>query len=150
MRSLGLNSVCLVAFASASLAKIIPDSQILWGPGGKPTTVVKRQATTAATSTRVPDSACTNSAFSRQCWSNGFSAATDFDVKWPTTGRTVTYNLEIINGTCNPDGNGAKPCQLFNNVYPGPTISASTFPSSLTNPTMLTGFQIGGIQFKSP
>ncbi|KAF2874552.1 putative multicopper oxidase, type 1 [Massariosphaeria phaeospora] len=101
---------------------------MLWGPQGPPRTLQVRQATAtsaAPASTRVADSACSNGPLTRQCWSNGFNAATDFDAKWPTTGRTVSYNLEITNGKCNPDGNGEKPCQLFNNQYPGPVISAN-------------------------
>ncbi|KAF2655213.1 multicopper oxidase [Lophiostoma macrostomum CBS 122681] len=88
-----------------------------------PSTKTSTAATT--TSSRAPDSACTNGALTRQCWGNGFSAATDFDVKWPTTGQTRSYNLQITNGTCNPDGNGEKPCQLFNGQYPGPVITAN-------------------------
>lgn len=133
MRFLSLAGTCLVALASTSLAEKIPANQYLWGPQGPPTTIEKRQATSAtptATSTRAADGACTNAPLTRQCWSNGFSAATDFDAKWPSTGKTVTANLEITNGTCNPDGNGAKPCQLFNGVYPGPTITASKLHSA--------------------
>ena len=128
MRFLSLAGTCFVALASTSVAETIPADHYLWGPKGPPTTIDKRQATSAtptATSTKVPDSACTNAPFTRSCWSDGFSAATDFDAKFPTTGKTVPFNLEITNGTCNPDGNGAKPCQLFNGVYPGPTITAS-------------------------
>lgn len=70
------------------------------------------------------DSACTNGPFSRACWKNGFSIATDFDQKFPTTGNTVTYDLTITNSTCNPDGNGDKLCLKINGQYPGPTIRA--------------------------
>lgn len=128
MRFLSLAGTCLMAFVSTSIAEKIPKDHYLWGPQGAPTTIEKRQATSTTatpTSTRAADAACTNGPLTRQCWSNGFSAATDFDAKWPTTGKTVTYNFEITNSTCNPDGNGAKPCQLVNGVYPGPTISAS-------------------------
>ncbi|KAK4496153.1 hypothetical protein PRZ48_012132 [Zasmidium cellare] len=71
------------------------------------------------------DGACTNGPLTRACWSDGFSIATDFDQKFPTTGNTVTYNLEITNGTCNPDGHGERICFLINGQYPGPTIRAS-------------------------
>jgi hypothetical protein len=51
------------------------------------------------------DAACSNTANTRACWSNGFSIATDFDAKSPETGRDVTYNLEITNTTSlSPDG----------------------------------------------
>ncbi|KAI9653733.1 MAG: hypothetical protein M1821_006927 [Bathelium mastoideum] len=46
-------------------------------------------------------------------------------IKWPNTGNTVFYNLEVTNTTCNPDGNGDRICMLFNNQYPGPTIRAN-------------------------
>ncbi|KAF2471867.1 putative multicopper oxidase, type 1 [Lindgomyces ingoldianus] len=112
MRIQYLVSTCLAAITSTSLAEHIPFDHIL---------------TTSATptSTKVADSACTNGPLTRSCWSNGYSVATDFDAKWPTTGNTVSYNLEITNGTCNPDGHGSKPCQLFNNQYPGPLITAN-------------------------
>ncbi|KAF2786927.1 multicopper oxidase [Melanomma pulvis-pyrius CBS 109.77] len=114
MRFLSVISTCLVALASTSFAEV----HYLWGPEATSTTAT-------STSTRVADSACTNGPLTRTCWSSGYSAATDFDAKWPTTGKTVTYSLEITNGTCNPDGHGSKPCQLFNNQYPGPTITAN-------------------------
>lgn len=51
------------------------------------------------------DPACTNTANTRACWSSGFSIATDFDAKYPDTGRDITYNLEITNTTTlSPDG----------------------------------------------
>ncbi|KAF2137677.1 multicopper oxidase [Aplosporella prunicola CBS 121167] len=85
--------------------------------------MVKRQA--ATTTSRVADPACTNGPLSRSCWAPGFSIATDFDAKWPDTGKTVTASLEITNTTCNPDGHGDRVCLLFNNQYPGPTIVAN-------------------------
>ncbi|KAI7541231.1 laccase precursor, partial [Hortaea werneckii] len=74
---------------------------------------------------QVADGACKNGPYTRACWSNGYSIATDFDQKFPTTGSTVTYDLEITNSTCNPDGNGERLCLLINNQYPGPLIRAS-------------------------
>ncbi|KAF2434506.1 hypothetical protein EJ08DRAFT_581930 [Tothia fuscella] len=100
--------------------------------------MVKRQATSAPvstrtsstasvapTSTKAPDKACSNGPLTRACWSDGFSIATDFDTKWPNTGKTVHYDLEITNTTCNPDGNGDRLCMLINKQYPGPTIIAN-------------------------
>lgn len=115
----------LVALAAASN---LPADHILWGPGGPPQTLVKRQASptsSKATASRTPDSVCVNGPNTRGCWSGGYSIATDFDAKWPTTGRTVKYNLDITNSTCNPDGAVARPCLLFNGQYPGPTLYAS-------------------------
>ncbi|KAJ4380695.1 laccase, multicopper oxidase, benzenediol:oxygen oxidorectuctase [Didymella sp. IMI 355093] len=72
------------------------------------------------------DGACTNTARTRQCWSDGYSISTDFDAKAPPAGTTVTYNFEITN-TTKPhlDGSpGMREFQLINNQYPGPTIRA--------------------------
>ena len=74
---------------------------------------------------QVTDSSCTNGQFTRACWGDGFSIATDFDLKFPTTGNTVTYNLEITNATCNPDGGPSKWCTLVNGQFPGPVIRAT-------------------------
>ena len=83
-------------------------------------------ATSSATTTsKSADPQCTNDATHRSCWSNGYSIATDFDQKHPNTGNTVSYNLELTNTTCNPDGNGARTCLLVNGQYPGPTITAN-------------------------
>ncbi|KAL9097158.1 MAG: hypothetical protein Q9165_000585 [Trypethelium subeluteriae] len=79
----------------------------------------------SASSTKSADGSCSNGALTRSCWGNGYSIATDFDQKHPTTGNTVSYNLEITNTTCNPDGNGARTCLLINKQYPGPTITAN-------------------------
>ncbi len=38
------------------------------------------------------DGACTNTARTRSCWSNGYSIATDFDAKAPPDGTTVTVS----------------------------------------------------------
>lgn len=108
----------------------IPEDHKLWGQGGRPSgmKLMPRQTSSAAspaTTTAVADSSCKNGAFTRSCWSNGYSLATDFDTKWPTTGVTVKYNLEITNTTCNQDGHGEKLCMLINNQYPGPTITAN-------------------------
>ncbi|KAL9065002.1 MAG: hypothetical protein Q9157_007632, partial [Trypethelium eluteriae] len=79
----------------------------------------------SASSTKSADGSCSNGALTRSCWGNGYSIATDFDQKHPTTSQTVSYNLEITNTTCNPDGNGARTCLLINGQYPGPTITAN-------------------------
>lgn len=94
--------VCLTTFSSLSIGAVLPVKQI-----------------------DERDTACTNGPLTRACWSNGYSIATDFDQKFPTTGNTVTYNLELTNGTCHPDGHGQRLCLLINNQYPGPTIRAT-------------------------
>jgi FtsP/CotA-like multicopper oxidase with cupredoxin domain len=84
------------------------------------------KSTTAATSTvAVVDPNCTNSPTSRNCWSNGYSVATDFDAKWPTTGVTRYYTLTASNTTCSQDGSPKKQCFLWNGQFPGPTITAN-------------------------
>ncbi|CAD0087107.1 unnamed protein product [Aureobasidium mustum] len=123
-----LTGICLLAFASVSWADATPEGRYLWGADrmGK----MVRRATTSTSSVSsstslVADAACTNGPNSRQCWSSGFSVKTDFDQKHPVTGNTVTYNLEITNTTCNPDGNGAIECFLINGQQPGPVITAN-------------------------
>ena len=130
----GALALAATALANSDLCDFgnIPADHVLFGADGglcgpTPTQPVKRQATssTASSSTSlVPDSACTNGPDTRACWSNGFSIATDFDSKWPTTGRTRTYDWHITNTTCNPDGQGEKVCMLVENQYPGPTLEA--------------------------
>ncbi|ORY16389.1 multicopper oxidase-domain-containing protein [Clohesyomyces aquaticus] len=85
------------------------------------------------------DGACTHGPHTRSCWGNGFSASTDPDIKWPNTGKTVTYNLEITNSTLAPDGL-SRQMLLINGQYPGPVITADwgdtlsiTVKNSLTN-----------------
>ena len=97
-------------------------------------------SSTSSSTSLTPDPQCTNGPTSRNCWTGGYSIATDFDQKHPNTGKTVSYNLEITNTTCNPDGNGARQCLLINGGYPGPTITANwgdtlsvTVKNSLTN-----------------
>ncbi|KAI4726487.1 hypothetical protein E4T49_05757 [Aureobasidium sp. EXF-10728] len=94
---------------------------------------VKRQVSSTSSAagsstTLTPDDAdteCTNTAGSRACWGNGFSIATDFDQKFPDTGKTVPYTLTITNTTINPDGAGDRRVMLINDQYPGPVIRAS-------------------------
>ena len=116
----------------------IPEDHILFGSQGPPSHVDKRQAT--------PDPTCVNSPTSRACWSDGFSIATDFDAKWPTTGRTRTYDWTITNTTCNPDGTHERICLLVNNQYPGPLLEAGKLGLSLMfrAKEMLTLIQTGG------
>jgi len=121
-------AICLglsTSVAAFSEGGNLPANHILYGPSGtgsdKGSKIEKRDTTTA----RVADAVCTNSPTSRNCWSSGYSVATDFDAKWPTTGVTRYYDLSITNTTCNPDGNGKKICFLLNGQYPGPRITAS-------------------------
>lgn len=70
------------------------------------------------------DSACSNGPFTRSCWEGGFSVDTDMDVKWPNTGKIVTYNFEITNTTLAPDG-FSREMLVINGQYPGPAITAN-------------------------
>jgi FtsP/CotA-like multicopper oxidase with cupredoxin domain len=130
-----LTTGLLAALSSVSAFELeklykIPENHFLWGREGKPSDLkVLPRATTSseslASTTAKGDSNCRNGALTRACWANGYSLATDFDTKWPTTGNTVRYNLEITNTTCNLDGHGDKICMLINNQYPGPVIGAN-------------------------
>jgi hypothetical protein len=133
----------------------LPDSHILWGPEGKPNTLLKRATSSTlvagpTTTSKVADGSCSNGAYTRECWSDGFSISADFDSKWPTTGKTRYYNFEITNTTCAPDGI-LKQCLLINNQYPGPTVYADwgdkisiTVKNSLENNG--TGIHFHGIR----
>lgn len=86
---------CLLGFAASTSALQLPDDHIVWGEGGKDGLLAPRQVTTttssaaaAASTSPVADSSCSNGPLTRSCWSNGYSIATDFDQKWPTTGVT--------------------------------------------------------------
>ncbi|KAF2765840.1 putative multicopper oxidase, type 1 [Teratosphaeria nubilosa] len=81
--------------------------------------------TSSTASSSTANSACTNGHSSRNCWSEGYSVDTDFDIEFPTTGNTVKYYWKITNGTCNPDGHGERICMLINDQYPGPLLRAT-------------------------
>lgn len=117
----------LLTLSSGIVADRIPNDRILWGRKGTPTSLIQRVAavsSTVPTSTLVADGSCKNGQFTRSCWGNGYSIATDFDEKWPTTGVTRTYNFELTNVTCAPDGI-SRDCLLINGQYPGPLITAN-------------------------
>lgn len=128
MRFSKLVGTCVLALSSLSLAERLPNKRYLWGEGGMGK-MVKRQATSttsaSSTSSLVADSSCTNGPLTRACWGGGYSIATDFDQKHPTTGVTRSYSLEVTNTTCNPDGHGEQECLLINGQYPGPVITAN-------------------------
>ncbi|KAK5706208.1 laccase, multicopper oxidase, benzenediol:oxygen oxidorectuctase [Elasticomyces elasticus] len=140
MRFSQIASACLAACTLTSAA-VVPAE-------------IEKRAT--STTSRVADAACTNGPSSRACWKNGYSIATDFDQKFPTTGKTVSQSLTLTNGTCNPDGNGQRLCLLVNGVYPGPTIRAAwgdTLSVTVTNNMQDNGTSIhwhGVRQFNSP
>ncbi|KAG4417484.1 hypothetical protein IFR04_009367 [Cadophora malorum] len=66
----------------------------------KSSSLASTKTTSASSSTSlVADSSCTNGPFTRQCWGNGFSIATDYDKSWPVTGKIVQVggpSLDLI------------------------------------------------------
>lgn len=66
-----------IAGAVPRNAELLPPSKV----------IAERQAPSG---TQVPDGECTNGPRTRNCWSRGFSIATDFDAKAPPAGKTVT------------------------------------------------------------
>jgi len=89
---------CLLALCSSALAASIPGLE-------------------------ARDGYCSNGPQSRQCCQDGFNVETDYDRKWPVTGKTVHYDLEITKMTLAPDG-FPREMLVFNGQYPGPTIEA--------------------------
>ena len=105
------------AFLGLSTAAALPAAD----DEGKALVIRQTSTSAGATHTTPPDSQCTNGPLTRTCWSNGYSAATDYDVSWPNTGVVRSYHLTITNTTMAPDGH---PREVFaiNGQYPGPTI----------------------------
>lgn len=66
---------------------------------------------------------CKFGPLARGCWSKDFNILVDSEEKWPITGKTVRYTLEVTNMTLAPDGI-PKQMLVVNGSYPGPTISA--------------------------
>jgi FtsP/CotA-like multicopper oxidase with cupredoxin domain len=98
-----------------------------------------------ATTTNTADPQCTNAPKTRAGWKSGYSIATNFDKKFPTTGNTVQCSLDITNGTCKLDGHGDRLCLLINKQYPGPVIRASrgdTLQITVKNPMQNNGTSI--------
>jgi len=126
MRLLSLPQWLLFVITLAD-AKLLPADHFLYGAAGKPSTLVRRQTPTTnaavVTPTRAPDKGCSHGPLTRGCWGTGFSISTDFDEKWPDTGKVRSYHLDISNTTCAPDGI-TRTCLLINGQYPGPTIYA--------------------------
>ena len=97
---------------------------------------------------------CTNGPYSRNCWDTDHNIATDYDRKWPDTGKIVEvccrylcasgsttfadiiflqYYLEITNTTGAPDG-FERSMMLVNGQFPGPTIQAGELIVKLEEP----------------
>lgn len=71
---------------------------MLWGEKGPPgATLLPKARIPQSAAEPLPleerDTPCTNGPLTRSCWASGYSVATDFDAKWPTTGRTVTVSV---------------------------------------------------------
>lgn len=87
-------------FFGVSFAEHIPPNHILWGEKGPPgATLVPKPRVPRSVSEPLPleerDTPCTNAPLTRSCWASGYSVATDFDAKWPSTGRTVSVSRYI-------------------------------------------------------
>ena len=95
---ISLSLFALACYVSTSCAEYLPPHHVLWGPKGPPAAtllpVTKRQLSPDPVEER--DTACTNSPTSRSCWQSGYSVATDFDKKWPTTGKTVSVGVPSV------------------------------------------------------
>ncbi|KAF4552671.1 Multicopper oxidase-like protein 1 [Elsinoe fawcettii] len=130
MHSSNLLLACVSVLATCVSAQGGAGHRYLWGADGmgrmlkQPNKIVKKQAAPSPSPTHVADGQCEHGPRNRACWGNGFSVATDFDLKHPAAGKTRTYNLEVTEVECNPDGNAAQKCQLINGQYPGPLIYA--------------------------
>lgn len=104
VRSTSYNSTSIVVSSSASSSAISSSS--------------------SSSTSLVVDTSCSNTALNRACWGDGYNIATDFDTKWPNTGNTITYSLDITNTTLAPDGT-ERMVLAVNGQYPGPTIYAN-------------------------
>lgn len=67
---------------------------------------------------------CENGPQSRSCWTGDFTVETDSEERWPNTGKTVHYDLNISNMTLAPDGT-LRSMLVINGQYPGPVLTAS-------------------------
>ncbi|KAJ9623971.1 laccase, multicopper oxidase, benzenediol:oxygen oxidorectuctase [Taxawa tesnikishii (nom. ined.)] len=109
----------VVAFAAYTAGSAIPfDLSVA--------NLLRRQASSTTTSV-APVGSCVNTALTRNCWSNGFTIATDFDQKWPQTGKTVPLTFDIDHASMVLDGNDTNPKDVItiNGKYPGPTVYAN-------------------------
>ena len=84
-------------FISFSRARLLAPDHVLWGAPGIPSPINGSQLSSEELLTndvalKDRDISCTNGPLTRSCWSNGFSVATDFDAKWPNTGKTVSVS----------------------------------------------------------
>ena len=89
-------SLILAFFVAASLADL-PPGKILWGEKGAPSAKKDQSSSPASPAERAHarDTVCTNGPLTRNCWASGYSVATDFDAKWPTTGKTVSVSSSL-------------------------------------------------------
>lgn len=88
---LSFNFLTISLFATFSFAEHIPPQNILWGERGPAGATLLPVTKTSPKPDLIEerDTQCTNSHTFRNCWFGGYSVATDFDAKWPTTGKTV-------------------------------------------------------------
>ncbi|KAK0615565.1 Cupredoxin [Bombardia bombarda] len=60
-------------------------------------------------------------------WTRGFDVHTDWEERWPITGKTHIYNFEIteVDEFVGPDGVAKHNAMLINGGYPGPEIKVN-------------------------
>ena len=77
--------------ATVSLAEHIKPQNVIWGERGPAAATLLPSTKTSLKPDPIEerDSVCTHDAEHRTCWDGGYSVSTDFDKKWPTTGKTV-------------------------------------------------------------
>ena len=107
-----------------AIATYIPSAELIQIDNGLVRGQASPSSSNPATTTQKPDSQCTNGPFTRQCWGNGMSIATNYDAVWPNTGKVVEYHLEVQNLTLTPDGY-SRVVYGINGQFPGPTIVAN-------------------------
>lgn len=108
LRYAALCSIFITWVAAFGEGGTLPDDHFIYGPMGSPGAVdlAKRAKTTSSSTSSASTAACTFGPSSRNCWSNGYSVATDFDQKWPTTGvtRYVSFPSQFAgDGICVTD-----------------------------------------------
>ncbi|OCT53411.1 Laccase-2 [Cladophialophora carrionii] len=105
-------------------AAYIPSAELAQIDNGLARRQASSTSSTAPTPTQKADSQCTHGPFTRACWGNGYSIATNYDAVWPNTDKVVEYFLDIQNATMSLDG-FSRQLYVINGQFPGPTITAN-------------------------
>ncbi|KAI1299759.1 laccase [Xylaria venustula] len=85
-------------------------------------------------------------AYTRACWSPGFSINTDYELSTPPgVTRSYSWTVEEFTNWIAPDGEVKTSAMLINGMYPGPTIRADwgdTVSVTVTNKLKFNGTSI--------